>query len=215
MLLELNVIKNIKLKNWKLANRSLQEMLNIDNKNNQIPYYQGLIAYAQQDYDRAAKSFETYLSNQKTQTIFDPMELAAMINQYSDSLYQKGHLDKFQNVTKAILADTKNYAPKNPFMRSLRERLEYLDIEITAGKGDSKSMLLLEPKIKEFLKEYKQTDYAGRCNYLLGMALAKNSKPKEAREVFEKILQDEGTPASIKELVRSELSLMAIKERTI
>lgn len=215
MLLELNVVKNIKLKNWKLANRSLQAMLNVNNKNNQIPYYQGLIAYAQKDYENAAKSFERYLSNQKSQTIFDPMELASMINKYTDSLYQKGHLDKFQNVTKAILADTKNYAPKNPFMRSLRERLEYLDIEITAGKGDAKSMLLLEPKIKKFLKNYADTDYAGRCNYLLGMALAKNSKPQEARKVFERILQDEGTPPSIKELVRSELSLMAIKERTI
>ncbi len=59
MLVELNVIKNIKLKNWELANRALQEILNMNNKNNQIPYYQGLIAYAQKDYERAAKSLLT------------------------------------------------------------------------------------------------------------------------------------------------------------
>lgn len=215
MLLELEIVKNIKLKNWQLANRGLQEIRNIDNGNNQINYYAGLISYAQKDYRAASNAFELFLSNQRTQTIFDPMELAGMINKYSDSLYQLKELDKFQNVTEAILADTKNYAPNNPFMRSLRERLEYLNIEILAGKRTAKAMLLLEPKVKKFLEKYKDTDYAGRCNYLLGMALAKNNKPQEAKTLFEKVLQDENTPASIKELVRSELSLMAIKERTI
>lgn len=215
MLLELEIVKNIKLKNWKLAKRGMVAIRNINNNNNQINYYAGLIAYAQKDYKKASGSFEMFLSNQKTQTIFDPMELAGMINKYTDGLYQLKELTKFQNVTEAILADTKNYALKSPFMKSLRERLEYLNIEILAGKRTAKAMLLLEPKIKDFLKKYANTDYQGRCNYLLGMALAKNKKPQEAKKLFEKVLQDENTPASIKELVRSELSLMAIKERTI
>lgn len=215
MIYELGVIKDIKLKNWDLARRGLQQIININNRSNQVHYYSGLIDYAQKDYKASAMSFERFLSSQKKQTIFDPMELAGMINKYTDALYQLGKFDKFQKVTEAILSDTSNYAPNNPFMKSMRERLGYLNIEIIAGKNSDKSSLLLEPRIKEFLKLYPGTDYTGRCTYLLGMALAKNKKPQEAKALFEKILQDNETPASIKELVRSELSLMAIKERTI
>jgi len=215
MIFELGIIKDIKLKNWDLAKRGLQQIVNINNRSNQVHYYSGLIEYALKNYRASAMSFERFLSGQKSQTIFDPMELSGMINKYTDTLYQMGKLSKFQKVTEAILSDTKNYAPDNPFMKSMRERLEYLNIEILAGDGTAKSSLLLEAKILDFMKVYPGTDYTGRCNYLLGMALAKNNKPLKAKELFEKILQDQDAPASIKELVRSELSLMAIKERTI
>ncbi len=215
MLLELDVVKNIHLKNWNLVRRGANAIAKRAPKSNQPHYYRALAHYAKKDYKEASKDFERYLSSQKRQTIFDPMELAGMINKYTDSLYQQGEFEKFQNVTDAILADTRNYAPENPFMKSMRERLEYLSIEILAGKGTPKSWLLLEPKAKKFLENYKTTDYRGRLNYLLGMSLAKNNKPQEAKGLFEKILQDQDVPGSIKELVRSELSLMAIKERTI
>lgn len=215
MLAELDVVKNISLKNWELAKRGVEKIEKIKPGANQVNYYTGIISYAEVDYKKAALFFEKYLSNQREQSIFDPLLLAGMINKYTDSLYQLGKFNKFQNVTEAILADTKNYAPENPFMKSMRERLEYLSLEIIAGKGDSKSWVLLEPKAKGFLDRYKNTDYRGRINYLLGMSLARNNKPAEAKVLFEKILQDQEVPGSIKELVRSELSLMAIKERTI
>ncbi len=215
MLAELDVAKNISLKNWKLAKRGVNKIKKISGDANQVNYYSGIIAYAENNYRESATYFERFLSGQKERSIFDPLQLAGMINKYTDSLYQLGKFEKFQNVTEAILSDTKNYAPENPFMKSMRERLEYLSLEILAGKGSSKSWVLLEPKAKSFLDKYKNTDYRGRINYLLGMSLARNNKPAEAKVLFEKILQDQDVPGSIKELVRSELSLMAIKERTI
>lgn len=215
MLLELAIIKDLKLKNWDTAIKGIRSLTNLNNENNTSNYYRGYVFFSKKDYKNAAMNFETFLSNQKDQTIFDPKELAQLINMYADALYNLGEFSKFQKVTEAILADTSSYAPNNPFIKSMRERLGYLSIEITAGKLTAKNALIAEAKVKKFLKEYPQTDYKSRLTYLLGMALAKNNKRAEARKLFEGMLGDQEVPASIKELVRSELSLMAIKERTI
>jgi tetratricopeptide (TPR) repeat protein len=215
MLLELAILKDIRLKNWDKANKGILSLTNLNNNNNKANYYRGLVHFSAKDYKKAAMNFEAFLSNQKDQSIFDPMDLAKLINNYADSLYNLGEFGKFQKVTDAILADTKSYAPNNPFIKSMRERLNYLSIEITAGKLTTKNALLVEAKVKKFFEQYPQTDYKSRLSYLLGMSLAKNNKRAEARKLYEGMLGDQEVPASIKELVRSELSLMAIKERTI
>jgi hypothetical protein len=215
MLLELEVTKNLELKNWDLVKRGIGQLRNIDNLNNKINLYSGIMNFKQKSYKAAAMDFERFLSRSQVQSIFDPMDLANMVIMYTDSLYEMGMLVKFQNVADAILADTDNYAPKNPFMRNMRERLEYLTIEIEAGLGTASAYLKMEPKILAFRKSYPESDYAGRINYLLGMAFAKNKKVDKAKTLFRELLENEATPASVKELVRSELSLMAIKERTL
>ncbi len=215
MLLELGIVKDLKLKNWELVKKGLGKLRNIDNRNNKINLYSGIMNFKRNKYKEAVNSFEKYLSNSKEQSIFDPMELANMVIMYTDSLYELGMLAKFQDVADAILSDTDNYAPKNPFMKSMRERLEYLAIEIEAGKGTASAYFKVEPRIIAFKKAYSTSDYIGRMNYLLGMAFAKNKKVDEAKKLFNELLTNEATPVSVKELVRSELSLMAIKERTI
>jgi len=215
MLLELEVAKNLELKNWDLVKRGIGQLRNIDNLNNKINLYSGTMNFKQKAYKAAAIDFEKFLSRSQSQSIFDPMDLANMVVMYTDSLYELGMLSKFQNVADAILSDTDNYAPKNPFMKNMRERLEYLSIEIEAGKGTASAYLKMEPRIVSFKKAYPTSDYAGRMNYLLGMAFAKNKKVEEAKKLFQELLESEVTPASVKELVRSELSLMAIKERTL
>lgn len=215
VLLELALIKDLKLKNWDLAQRGVATLKNKNPALNKIHYYNGIIEFNKKNYKKAAAQFEKFLAGQKSRSIFDPMELASMVNMYTDSLYELGMLSKFQKVADAILADTANYAPSSPFMKNTRERLSYLSIEIEAGKGSAKSSLSLEPMIMKFKKEYPKTEHLGRVNYLLGTAFAKNKKPQQARELFEEILNNAETTESIKEMVRSELSLMAIKERTI
>ncbi len=211
VLRELDVIKNMKLKNWDLAERGLK----VFETRNKIYYYQAIIEFNRNNYKEAVNNFESYLANQDKRSIFDPMELAQMMNMYTDSLYEVGMLSKFQKVAEAILADTTNYAPSSAFMKNMRERLEYLSIEIEAGKKTAKSSLSLEPMIIKFKKNYPESGHTGRVNYLLGMAFAQNKKLPEAKQLFEGILNDQATPDTVKEMVRSELSLMAIKERTI
>ncbi|MBC99108.1 MAG: hypothetical protein CME63_15310 [Halobacteriovoraceae bacterium] len=211
VLRELDVIKNMKLKNWELAERGLKSL----KAQNKAYYYQAVIDFNKNNFKKAVKNFELYLANQNKRSIFDPKELALMMNMYTDSLYEIGMLSKFQKVAEAILADTTNYAPSSAFMKNMRERLEYLSIEIEAGKKTAKSSLSLEPMILKFKKNYPESAHIGRVNYLLGMAFAENKKPQEAKRLFESILSNQTTPETVKEMVRSELSLMAIKERTI
>ena len=70
-------------------------------------------------------------------------------------------LKKFQNITDAILADTNNYAPKNPFMKSMRERLEYLTIEIEGGQTSfaNRLFLIVQMSFFLFLKNFKKKLY--------------------------------------------------------
>lgn len=215
VLLELSILKDIKLKNWKKASAGIQALLNINNSNEKVYYYKGLVNFNNAKYDNSVSNFESFLSGQKGRVFYDSMELAEMFNAYSESLYNLGRFEKFQEVVSAILNDTKTIKSKSLFIKSMRERLSYLSVEVM-GKGiNKKNALLLESKIKQLLKEFPKTNYKYRINYLLGISLVKNKKMKEARKLYEEMLGDQEVPGSIKELVKSELSLMTIKERTI
>ena len=215
VLTELSLVKSLKLKNLSLAKRALVTLMNKKPNYNRNRYYAGLIRFQEGNYMEAATSFESFLANQKVKTIFDPEELSFMLRAYTDSLYELNLLDKFRDVTGAILKDTKNYAPSNPFMANLRERLEYLSIEIVSGKGRAVDYLTVEPEIMKFKKAYPKSKYTGRVNYLYGISLIRNKKSQQGKEVLEALLNDANVSETIKELARSELSLLSIKERTI
>jgi hypothetical protein len=212
---ELPIIKNIKLKNWAAANRGLLKLQKVNPKFNKLNYYHGIISFNKNNYLESAQAFEAFLSNQRGHSQFEPIELAEMLTAYSDSLFELKKLKKFQKIANAVLNDTKKYQPSNPFIKNLRERLSYLGIEILAGKGTSKAFLEAEPKIMNFLKVYKKSAYLGRVKYLLGLSFIKNKKEKKGKNLFQKILGDQTIPNTIKELVKSELSLLRIKEKTI
>lgn len=212
---ELPIIKNIKLKNWSAANRGLLKLQKINPRFNKLNYYHGIITFNQNKYFESAQAFEAFLSNQRGSSQFEPHELAEMLTAYSDSLFELKKLKKFQKISDAVLNDTEKYRPSNPFIKNLRERLSYLGIEILAGKGTKKAYLQAEPKIVNFLKDYKKSAYLGRVKYLLGLSLINNEKEKKGRDLFQKILGDQTIPNTIKELVKSELSLLRIKEKSI
>ena len=100
-------------------------------------------------------------------------------------------------------------------MFEVRERIAYLNIEILAGKRSTQSFMLLEGKIKRFLKEFKKTTYKGRLSYLLAISLLKNKKIDEGKNILTQILDDKSVSDYVKEMARSELSLLKIKERTL
>ena len=137
-----------------------------------------------------------------------------MMTAYTDSLYELGDLEKFQKVATAVLNDTQNYAPTNPFMNHMRERLSYFQIEIYAGKKNKEASLMLEKIIPSFTKDYPKSVYSSRVNYLYGQALIVNMKLAEGKSLLEKMLGDENVDGPIKELIRSELTLLNSKERT-
>jgi tetratricopeptide (TPR) repeat protein len=206
---ELKLSKNMKLKNWDLALKNVERIKKMAPQYDKVDFYKGLIQYNRKNYRSAEESFENYLSSQDGERIFDPNDLALMLDAYTDSVYQLGDYKKFQKVSSAILSDTRNFGVKNQLMTKVKEKISYLNLEVLAGSNQKGAEYLLVARIKIFLKGYPESVYKGRLQYLLGLALA------EAMKVFSEILEDESISEYIKEMVKSELSLLKIKNQTI
>jgi tetratricopeptide (TPR) repeat protein len=215
ILKELSVIKNIRLENWDLAYRELEHLKKAKIAKDRYAYYIGIIHFQKKSYKDAMNSFEDFLSSQKRDMELDPNDLANLIRYYTDSIYELGLLDKYQEVSKAILADTERFSQDNKYLKDVLERLEYMNIEILAGKSDKSSYMVVENKINQFLQKYKEPKNYGRIRYLLGHSYVKNMKLDEGQEVLQQLLEDEKISDYIKELAKSELSLIAIKKRTL
>lgn len=212
---ELKLSKNMKLKNWDLALKNVERIKKIAPGYDKVDFYKGLIQYNRKNYRSAELSFENYLSSQEGERVFDPTDLALMLDAYADSVYQLGDYKKFQKVSSAILNDTRNFGVKNQLMTKVKEKISYLNLEVLAGSNQKGTEYLLVARIKKFLKDYQKSVYKGRLQYLLGLALADTKKEKEAMKVFSEILEDESISAYIKEMVKSELSLLKLKNQTI
>ncbi len=212
---ELIYIKHYTMKNWKTAERLLDKIEKLNPSYKKIPLYRAKLSYQNKKYDQAINFFEKYLANTQDGEITDPREVADMLKEYTESLYQLGKLDRYKKVADAILKDTGRFGQDSVYMNKIRERITYLNLEILAGEDSDESYLILEDKIRKFKDEYKDSIYHGRVNYLFGVSLVKNKKKDQGKEILRSLLVDEKAASYIKELAKSELSLLKIKERTL
>jgi TolA-binding protein len=215
LLSELVLIKDIKLQNWDLVQKNIAVFEKKMSNYNKTNYYRGLVAFNQKNYPEAVTQFENFFSKQDQRIIYDPSDVADMIRAYTDSIYELGQTDKFLKVSEAILNDTNSFGTDNAYIQNVRERIAYLGIEITAGKGKKENYMLFEKKITDFKKANPKSIYTGRVNYLLGQAMVISQKVKEGRDVFTSLMNDKDTSDYIKELAKSELSLLNLKEKTL
>ncbi|MBC7539026.1 MAG: tetratricopeptide repeat protein [Bacteriovorax sp.] len=215
LLSELVLIKDIKLQNWDLVQKNIAVFGKRMTNYNKTNYYRGLVAFNQKNYPEAVTQFENFFSKQDQRIIYDPSDVADMIRAYTDSIYELGQTDKFLKVSEAILNDTNSFGTDNAYIQNVRERIAYLGIEITAGFGKKENYMLFEKKITDFKKANPRSIYTGRVNYLLGQAMIINQKVKEGRDVFTSLMNDKNTSDYIKELAKSELSLLNLKEKTL
>ena len=213
MLLELKVISNFELQNYTEVKKYLVEYERVAPETTKLNYYKGMMYFKLKDYKLAAKNLEEYLSNKGESNVYDASEVAQMLRAYADSLYELNLLEKFQKVAKAILTDTNNYASGNMFMVELRERITYLMVEML--NADGKKIKELGESIEQFKKNFKESIYLSRINYLHAMSLIKTNKESEALQLLEALIKDEKASDYIKELAKSELSLIKIKNRTL
>lgn len=215
LLAELVIVKDIKLRNWDLVAKNIQAFETKLPGYNKTNYYRGIVSYSQKNYKEAISHLESFFAKQDQRIIYDPSDVADMIRAYTDSIYELGQTDKFLKVSEAILNDTTTFGTDNAYIQNVRERIAYLGIEIAASKGKNENFMLFEKKINDFKKANPKSAYLGRVNYLLGQALIANQKIKEGREVFNSLVNDQATSDYIKELVKSELGLLNLKERTL
>lgn len=215
LLSEMVLIKDIKLQNWDLVQKNIAGFEKRMPNYNKTNYYRGLVAFNQKNYTEAVTQFENFFSKQDQRIIYDPSDVADMVRAYTDSIYELGQTDKFLKVSEAILNDTNSFGTDNAYIQNVRERIAYLGIEITAGTGTKKNYMLFEKKINDFKKANLKSIYTGRVNYLLGQAMVNNQKVKEGKDIFTSLMNDKNTSEYIKELAKSELSLLNLKERTL
>lgn len=215
LLLELSIVKDLRLKNYDLAAKSINEFEKRVPGYNRLNYYKGLIAFSMKDYKLSVSHLENFFSKQDQRIIYDPADIAEMIRAYTDSIYELGQLDKFLKVSEAILNDTNSVGTNNAYIQSVRERIAYLGIEIAATKNAKESYMIFEKKVADFKKANPKSIYIGRVSFLLGQVMVQNKKIKEGKEIFSNLINDKDVSDYIKELAKSELGLINIREKTL
>lgn len=215
MLAQLMIMRNIQLNNFDLALKGIDQLQASSPNLNILNFYRGLVCFRQKKYSLTVENIEKFLAQQKGEVIYDSSDIAEMLRAYTDSVYELGDLDKFKRVAQAVMTDTANFAKDNKYMTVVKERISYLEIEILSGEEQAASYLLLENKIADFLSIYPKSEYQGRVRYLQGVALVANKKASEGQKVFDELLKSAEVSEYIKGMVRAEMALIKIKERTI
>lgn len=208
---ELDLTRHLQLGNYDVASKLADSMPQIPRKF----YYEGMIASHRQNYALATQNFERFLTSETQMNLFDEREVADMLEAYAEGLYNLNDTEKFIKVATALLDDTNRLGSTDKYVQSIREKIAYLRIESIAGKKDAASSMILEANLQKFMNEFPDSAYRGRIQYLYGTTMLANKKVEEATEVFTKLIEDEAITPAIKEMARSELSLLKIKARTL
>ena len=175
-------------------------------------YYKGIVSYNLKKYNESTKLFEELLVKPNARNALSPRQSLNMLTAYSESLYQGADQARFRKNTAALLNDLRRSgAAKN---RKAIERLEYLYIESLNGEKKA-DYALVERKAKEFTAEHKESVYGDRVKYLRGVALINVSNQDEGKQLLEELINGDKTPEYIKGLARSELSSLALKNKTL
>lgn len=213
-LVELDILKSLYLKNWDLAKRAVEDLDKMNPLNIKIDYYRALIEYRNKNFKESIKYFENFISRKKENDLIDPEEVAELIHSYADAVYSINDIERFKKIAEALILDTDKYK-KIASIEKYRERIYYLYLETLASEEKPENNLILESKIKNFFDNFDKSIYKDRITFLLGVAYVANKKEDEGRKVLQDLIKNKETSQTIKEMAKSELSLIDIKNRTI
>lgn len=215
MILSLNFLSEFGNGDFKLAAKELKIMDQKFRNYNLNNYYHVLIENEKSNYKNVIKYVEKYLSAGNMLDFGDIKEVARLMDIYTSSLYQLKNVDKFKKVATALLGDTAKIASKDKFLYEVRERIEYLLIETLFSEKKAVSYLMLESQIDNFNKNYPKSDYSDRMSFLKGMTMLENKKENEGIKILKDLLNLEGAGDEVKELARSELSLIKLRKKIV
>ena len=206
---ELVVIKNMQLKNWDEARKSLKILATTNSRKN---FYRGIILFNNKNYKGAIRSFEKYFARNSEERVDNADDMAHMVNAYMKSIYHLGDMEKYEKVGRALISDLNKTKKSNLFLESVKEEISYMLIE---NDFSLERYLQLAKTIKTFQSRYKKSLYQARMNYLLGVSLVRTQKESEGEAIFEQIINNKDVPEYLKELSKTELSLIKIKNKLI
>ncbi len=218
-LIELKIAILLKKKDWKMLAEEIEKLAQSGQNNKKVLMYRGLEAYSRNDYAAAIKWLERFFLEKAPGDIRDTTEAADLMKIYTDAIYESGDLVKFRSVAKALLNDTKTFATDDFYVESVKQRIHYLLIESIASQRNTEANPEIDKQIldeiSKFREAFKKSSYKGRLDYLMALSLLDGNKVDEGRAVLNGLLQDESVSEYIKEMARSELSLLKLKEKTL
>lgn len=207
-ILKLN--KNMKLENWQQAEEINEKELK---KYPLYEFYRGVLLFKQGKHAKAVTSLEGFITS-KSNLKLDETQQSEFYEAYTESLHNLGKVAKFQKVVSTIIQQ-KSLSKNDNFAVRVFERAYYLYLENLNKLGSKQDYAKLEASSLEFISQFQNSSYTEKVKYLLGLAYAKNLKDKNAEEVFQQIINDETTSKSVKELARTELTLINLKNKKL
>lgn len=211
ILSELKLIRNIKLKNWDTVSRLISQMKSRKSSSAKAIFYQALASFEMKKYKDAESSFETFFAKSSNFNSIDGNDLILSVGNYLESIYKLIKKDKFLEVSQALLKDVQKIGDNAQALQNLKERVGYLRSEILFSSLSPKA----ENEAKAFLDEYEKSEYRNRVKYLYGRHLIKINKDDEGKKFLNELVNDKDTEPYIKEMAKSELTLLNLRNRSI
>ncbi len=208
---ELRLIRNIKLKNWDSAKTLIFELSKSKKYEVKGLFYDSLVKFENKEYSAAEKQFEKFFSNNANFNLIDGKDLLNSVRDYLESIYLQGKNNKYIEVSSALVKDIDSINNNKETVNSIKERVSYLRTEIFFSELSPNGSI----EAKSFLENYPKSEYTNRVKYLYGRNLIKANKEQEGEEYLKQLIAGEDVAPYIKEMARSELTLLNLKRRSI
>lgn len=208
---ELQVLRNIKLGNWASVESLVNDIAKMAPGYTKTEFYKAQALYMQKKYSQAEQEFERFFSKNINFSQIDGKDLVDSIVNYLESIYEQSKYDKFIDVSDALVKDASKLDVDKKAIQTMKERVSYLRIEILYSQAKPGSVTESE----NFLKDFKTSSYENRVKFLLGRENIRTNKLAEGEKILNDLINSSTTPEYIKEMARSELTLLNLKKRTL
>lgn len=213
MVEELALIKAVSNKNWDQARAILASYPVSLRASMTYTFYKAQVDFKTGKWADAANEYENALVKQDRNNRLTPRQMADLLMGYVESLYNLKDNEKFKSVVKALVKDIQQ--SKSAPILNVAERVNYLLIESLVAEEKKIDWKEIEELVVQFKEQFIKSPYTSRIEYLLGLSLLRNGKLKEGRAVLEQLIDKEEVPLYVREMARTELSDLTLKEKRL
>ncbi|EPZ52208.1 hypothetical protein M902_1966 [Bacteriovorax sp. BAL6_X] len=208
---ELQILRNLKLKNYTSVDRIIASTKKDYPGFEKITFYKALAHYKRGEFAKAEKEYERFYASDANANSIDAKDLVDSIQFYLESIYESKKYDKYLKVSTALLKDANSFQIADTVVEGLRERVNYQRIEILFKKANK----LAADEARSFLNDYEKSLYKNRVKFLLGKESLRQNDFTTGEKLLNEILSDNEAKDYLKELARTELTLVNLKKRTL
>jgi tetratricopeptide (TPR) repeat protein len=208
---ELQVLRNIKLKNWGSVDKIVSEIEKSYPAYPKKNFFRALAHYNQKQYAKAESEYEKFYSSNKNFQSIDGKDLVDSVKNYVESIYEQAKYNKFLEVSEGLLKDASKFAVEKPVFNAMAERIKYLRLEVLFSKQNPNALTDAE----KFVKNFEKSTYINRIKFLLGRENLRTNNLKKGEEILNGLINGNDVADYIKEMARAELTLLNLKKRTL